>query len=336
MRIWLLGLAAAGTLLLGCGGSDAKKTAADQPRPPAELRKIDVTLDGYKGAQNVGILMAQKRGYFADAGLSVNVVIPATPAEPIEDVLKNIDDLAVAQEPQVVLAGADGKPVVAVASLVSQPTAAMIWLKRSDIRSIADLKGKAVGIPGVPFQEKFLQKMLTGAGLKAGDVKIQTFDYEGIGALIRGDIAALFGASTNLEGVKLEGRGLTPVNRSVRMLGLPAYDELVVVASARLATKQPSLIRHFREAVVKGVTAAIEDPQAAASVILSELERDPELSRKDIEAQLEATLPVLSRSGSISPQRLKELVDWMYRQGWVADKPGSAEILAVGPKAAGS
>ena len=46
----------------------------------------------------------------------------------------DVDDFGVTQQPQVALARKTGHPIVAVGSLISQPTAAMIWLKGSKIR----------------------------------------------------------------------------------------------------------------------------------------------------------------------------------------------------------
>ena len=60
----------------------------------------------------------------------------------------------------MVLERARGAQVVAVGSLISDPTAAMIWLEKSHIGGIADLKGKTIAIPGLPFQKSFLQSIL--------------------------------------------------------------------------------------------------------------------------------------------------------------------------------
>ncbi len=53
-----------------------------------------------------------------------------------------------------------GAPVVAVGSLISEPTAALIWLKESGIQTIADLKNKTIAVPGIPYQEEMLESIL--------------------------------------------------------------------------------------------------------------------------------------------------------------------------------
>ncbi|HSC21158.1 MAG TPA: ABC transporter substrate-binding protein, partial [Solirubrobacterales bacterium] len=172
---------------VGCGGGDAEtEIVHTRAEKPAHLKKMRVTLDGQEGAQSAGIVMAQKRGFFADAGLDVSILSPALPARPVPYVATREDDLGVAQEPQLVLAKEKGTPVVAVGSLIGRPTAAMIWLKSSQIKGIADLKGKTIAIPGVPFQKAFLKSCLARYGLTLADVEVKDVGYNLVSALVKG------------------------------------------------------------------------------------------------------------------------------------------------------
>jgi putative hydroxymethylpyrimidine transport system substrate-binding protein len=291
----IVAIAAAAALLAGCGGG-AREAGADKgsPDPPEEVR---VTLDGIEGAENVGILMALHRGYFKDVGLNVWVGSPIEPNRPVSYVAKGTDDLGVAQQPQVAIAREKGMPIVAVGSVISQPTAAMIWLKDAGIHRLEDLEGKTIAVPGIPYQERFLGAILARAGLKPADVKVRRVGYGLVGALLSGRADAIFGGSANLEGVKLEARGAEPVITPVQHLGIPAYEELVVIARSDLAAGDPRLIRSFMSAVARGTAAATEDPKGAVDAIVEALEANPPPSRKVLEAQVKATLPLLSRSG---------------------------------------
>jgi putative hydroxymethylpyrimidine transport system substrate-binding protein len=179
-------------LLVGCGSQGAADDTGTQSADYRPLRNVTVTLDGHEGPENVGILMAQQRGYFTDARLSVSILTPVLPARPVQYVVTGQDDLGVTQEPQLVLAKSKGAPVIAVGSLVHRPTAAMIWLKRSHIGGIADLKGKTIAIAGVPFQELFLANVLAFGGLTLDDVKVANVGYELVPALVSGRADAIF------------------------------------------------------------------------------------------------------------------------------------------------
>ncbi|HET9199218.1 MAG TPA: aldehyde dehydrogenase family protein [Solirubrobacterales bacterium] len=207
MKGFCLLLAGAALLVVflgvGCGGGDdgpeatTSEPAAETQKPAASKEKfpseLKVTVDGWEGPQTIGILMAEKRGYFKDEGLDVWVGVPATPSRPVAYVADHTDDIGVTQAPAVVAAAEKGRPIVAVGSLVAHPTAAMIWLRSSGIGSIAELKGKTIGIPGVPFQEEFLESALRGAGLNPGDVEIKKVGYDLVTDLLEGRIDAAFG-----------------------------------------------------------------------------------------------------------------------------------------------
>jgi putative hydroxymethylpyrimidine transport system substrate-binding protein len=278
----------------GCGEDGETETAK---LPPPEPKELDITLDGYPSAQNVGILIAEQRGYFEDVGLEIWPRTPQSRLRPLPYVAEGEVDLAISHQPQVELAKEKGTPVAPFGSLIEEPTAAMIWLEGSKIGGIADLKGKTVAITGLSFEMDFLESILARAGLTLDDVKVERADYDLVPALVKGRADAILGSS-NLEGVELESRGLDPLVTPVTALGVPPYDELVLIAQPDLLAEDPRSIRSFIRAVARGTAAAIADPKAAATVIERSIGANPDSSRKVTEAQLEATLPLLSEDPS--------------------------------------
>jgi putative hydroxymethylpyrimidine transport system substrate-binding protein len=326
--LWAVVAAVIVTLIVsGCGGQGEAETGATGSEASRPIRNVTVTLNGYDGPENVGILMAQKMGYFADARLSASILSPVLPARPVQYVVTRQDDLGVVQEPQLVLAKAKKAPVIGVGSLVNRATAAMIWLKKSRIGSIADLKGKTVGIPGVPFQEDFLANVLERNGVAPDDVEVKNVGYGLVPALVDGRVDAIFGGSWNLEGVELESRGLKPVVTRLQSLGFPPYDEFTVIARKDRVAKEPDLIRDFMAAAARGTAAAVADPQAAVEAIEEASLGGPELSRETLEAEVAETLPLLSKSGYMYPQEAILLVDWMHEEGMIENFPTPTQLL---------
>jgi ABC-type nitrate/sulfonate/bicarbonate transport system substrate-binding protein len=324
--ICVVALVVGALFVSGCGGGKgASAQGEDESFQP--FRNVTVTLDGLGGPEDVGILMAQQRGYFTDAKLSVSVLTPILPVRPVQYVVTGQDDLGVTQEPQLVLAKSKGAPVIAVGSLLHRPTAAMIWLKRSHIGGIADLKGKTIAIPGVPFQELFLANVLASAGLTLDDVKVENVGYELVPALVGGRADAIFGGSWNLEGIELEERGLKPVVTRPARLGFPSYNEAMVIARSDLVAKDPRLIQDFMSAVARGTAVAVADPRAAADAIEEAGLGGPKPSRKTLEAELTATLPLLSKGGYMYSEEAIRLVDWMHEQGMIDQFPTPLELL---------
>jgi ABC-type nitrate/sulfonate/bicarbonate transport system substrate-binding protein len=289
---WMLAIAVAVSLLAGCGeGSEAETATNPLPLP---YREVQITLDGIPGPENVGILMAEQRGYFAARNLEVWVRTPVSPLRPIHYVADGEVDFSISHQPQVELAQEKGVPVESVGSLISEPTAAMIWLKKSRIDGIADLKGKTIAIPGLPFQKEFLEKILARAGLTLAEVEVRISGYELVPDLVSGRADAIFGGSWNVEGAELKARGLEPVVTRVQDLGIRPYDELVLIARSDRFTNDPRPLRDFIAAVDRGTAAAIKDPEAAARLIAL---RSGEQKGKALEAKIESTLPLLSGPG---------------------------------------
>jgi putative hydroxymethylpyrimidine transport system substrate-binding protein len=276
---------------------------------------VKVSLNGFEGPEHAGFLMAREIGYFEDVGLNVTTGSPANPSRPVRYVLSGVSGLGVSHMPQIAISVANGKPIVAVGSVIPQPTAAMIWLPKSGIESISDLKGRTVAIPGLPFQEALLRSVLARAGLKLSDVELKLVSYKSVPVLASGKADAVFGGSDNVEGAELRTLGMKPVVTSVQDLGVPRYDELVLFASRELAAKDPQLIRDLLAALSRGTAAAKKNPNRAVEVVENGVEPNPDSTRKGIGLGVEATLPLLSESGEMDPTQAEALIDWMHAEG---------------------
>ncbi len=270
--------------------------------------------------------MATERGDFADSGLKVNPIVAVGPLALTSYVVEGIDDIGVLHEPEVLLAKEAGAPIVILGSLISRPTAAMIWLQKSKIGGIGDLKGKTIGIPGFPFQEKFVGKVLAHGGLTLGDVKVKSVGDELVPELVGGGVDAIFG-QWNLQGAELEARGLKPVITHVKNVGIPAYDEMVLVARADCVSERPQVYRRFMSALARGTAAAVKDPAGVAHVVRAGDESNSETGRKAMRLQIAATLPLLS-SARLSPARARGLINWMHEEGMIQRKVPVAKLFA--------
>lgn len=322
MRGALLITALAAVLLLGgCGGgsdgASSKAETVSELAPTKPPREMSVTLDGHAGPENLGILMADWEGYFEEAGLEVATLSPSSPRRPVMYTADESVDVGISREPEVALAQERGAPVIAIGSLVSEPTAAMIWLPKSQIDGIADLKGKVIGTAGLPVQEQLLGAILASAGLTLADVKLKEVDYDLVSGLAKGRVDAIFGANWNLDGIQLEEMGLDPVVRKVQDLGVPDYDEFVVIARRDRLEKEPQLFRDFMAAVARGTATAIEDPNLAFEVVNEDVESDYSVTPAARKAQVEATLPLLSESGQMDETQAESLVAWMHGKGLI-------------------
>jgi putative hydroxymethylpyrimidine transport system substrate-binding protein len=333
-RRWPLAAAATALLalslgLVACGEKSEEVSAETQP--------FSLTLDFYPNPDHAGIYMAQKLGYFREAGLDVQITAPSDPSSPIKQVAAGRTDLAISYEPEVLLAQDKGLDVLAVGALVNRPLTSMIWLKQSKIKGVGGLRGKTIATAGIPYQDAFLKTILARADLSVSDVKTVNVGFGLLPALVGGSAQAMLGGYQNVEGVDLRTRGKAPVVTPVDKLGVPTYDELVLVGRRQSVEEDPEAIRLFISALARGTAAAVANPKAATKALL---EANHDLDPKLTEAEIKATLPLLDAPtasdkgateppyGTMSPSEWKRFIAWMSENELISGTPAPAEVLS--------
>jgi putative hydroxymethylpyrimidine transport system substrate-binding protein len=301
-----------------------------------EPEKLTLDLDFYPNPDHAGIYMAQEEGFFKEAGLEVAIDSPSDPSAPLKEVAAGRADLAVTYEPELMLAHEKGLDVVAVSALVNRPLTSLMWLKppagdKTGIKSVADLKGKTISYAGIPYQEAFLKTILRRANVPLSSVKPVNVGFGLLPSLISGSADAMLGGYSNVEGVDLRERGKEPVITPVDQLGVPTYDELVIVARRSTLEAEGERIRLFLTALRRGTEAAVKSPKAATEAILA---ANSDLEPKLAEAQVKATLPLLGARaagkpyGWMNPEEWETFAGWMRDERLIDDQPKAAELLS--------
>lgn len=306
----ILALLIAPLLLAACSG---KSEEVDPANP--ERTSVRVALDWYANPDHAGFLVTRDRGFFESAGLDVSLDEPTDPALPIKQVAAGEVDLAISYAPEVLLARERGSDVVAVAAIVDRPLTSMIWLKKSGVKSVRDLKGKTVSTAGIPYQQAYLDSILERAGLAPDAVKRVGVGQGLSASILGGRAAATLGPFWNIEGIDLKLAGKKPVVNPVDRLGIPSYDELVLVANGTRLAEDPQPICLFLAALARGTRDAVERPNLA---IESVIDANPALARdrKTTAAQVEATLPLLEGSQEGEAFGYMSLVEWQQFTNW--------------------
>jgi putative hydroxymethylpyrimidine transport system substrate-binding protein len=326
-RIWAIALAALALAmtLAACGEKSEDTSTAGE--------SFGLTLDFYPNPDHAGIYMAQKLGYFEEAGLDLSIETPSDPAAPIKQVAASRSDLAISYEPEVALAREQGLDVVAIAALVNRPLTSMIWLKSSGIKGVGDLEGKTIATAGIPYQDAFLKTILARVKLTPDDVKAVNVGFGLLPAVLGGSAQAMLGGFSNVEGIDLRERGKAPVVTPVDQLGVPTYDELVLVARRQTLEQDPERFRLFLAALQRGTEAAVAQPNAATKAIT---EANPDLEPKLTAAEVKATLPLLGARtdgqpyGYMDPQEWTTFAGWMRDNGLIDSLPQASELLDDG------
>jgi putative hydroxymethylpyrimidine transport system substrate-binding protein len=308
---------------LGACSEREERTGSSQGAP------LSVMLDFYVNPDHAGLVVAERRGYFEQAGLEVDLRVPSDPSAPLKQVAAGRSDLAISYEPEVLTARSEGLPVKAIAAIVDEPLTSLIWLPESGIVDPVDLSGKTVATAGIPYQDDYLDTILDAAGVPAASVSRVNVGYGLLPALLGGEADAILGGFRNIEGVQLTERGDDPTVLPVDRVGVPTYDELVLVASDETIEERGDDLGLFISALAKGTELAIDDPELATRSVLAAGDGlDPSLTA----AEVEATLPLLEPPenapfGWMNPNEWANFAAWMKAQGLIGELPSVEESL---------
>lgn len=220
--------------------------------------KLTLVLDWYINPDHAPIMVAEQIGAFKAQGLDVKIVPPSDPALPPRLVAAGQADLAITYQPQVHFFADEGLPLVRVGTLINSPLNTVIALDKS-IKTPADLKGKKVGYSVSGIEQATLATMAQHAHIDPQSIKLINVNFQLTSALLAGQVDAVIGGYRNIEALELKLQGKDPQVMNVEDFGVPAYDELVIVANRDEI--HAAKIKKFLVALQEGVTYLRAHPQ---------------------------------------------------------------------------
>jgi ABC-type nitrate/sulfonate/bicarbonate transport system substrate-binding protein len=312
----LVALLSAAALLSACGGDDS------QARPNADATLM---LDFTPNAAHAGIYSALAHGFDDAEGVHLTVRVPGSSTDAVKLLLSGRTQFSVMDIHDLALAGARGRDLVAVMSIVQRPLAAV--LAAPDVKDPRALEGRKVGVTGLPSDDAVLRSIVVGAGGDFGQVERVTIGFNAVPALLGGRVAGAT-AFWNVEGVALRGARPGVHEFRVDAYGAPPYPELVLVTARSTLRDDPALVNATVRALVRGYGVTVHDPDSSLNDLASQVHG---LDRRQLEAQLDVLIPALSppggRIGGLDPQVLARWAAWETRFGIVDTPPDVGRLF---------
>jgi len=221
--------------------------------------KLTLILDWFVNPDHGPIIIAREKGYFKDAGLEIEIIPPADPADPPKLVAAGKADIAVSYQPQLHLQVHAGLPLVRVGTLVATPLNCLLVLADGPIKSVADLAGMKVGFSVADVEEALLGAILKPHGLGMNDVELVNVNWSMSPSLMSKQVDAVIGAFRNFELNQMKIEGVGGRCFYLEEEGLPAYDELIYVANPKGMDKDK--IGRFLAATEKATQFIINHPE---------------------------------------------------------------------------
>jgi putative hydroxymethylpyrimidine transport system substrate-binding protein len=296
--------------------------------PARAAEKVTVMLDWFVNPDHAPLFVALEKGYFADAGLEVELIAPADPNDPPKLVAAGKFDLAVSYQPQLHVQVAAGLPLMRVGTLVATPLNALVVAGDGPVRSLADLKGAKVGFSVGGFEDALLRAMLATAGLSLEDITLVNVNFSLSPSLLSGQVDAVIGAFRNFELNQMDivgapGRAFYPEEH-----GVPPYDELILIAHTD--RRGDAAIAGFVRAIERGVQFLVNHPEESWRLFIKgdRATLDDELNRR----AWRDTLPRFAlRPAALDAGRYAAFAAFLIDQGLIDGAP-AVESYAVEPR----
>ena len=267
----------------------------------AEAATVSVKLPvGYiPNVQFAPLYVAIEKGYYREAGLNVDIDYSM---ENDNAVLLANDTIqfAILSGEQVLLARDQQMPLIYVMAWYQQYPVGIVSKQAANIQSVADLRGKKIGLPGL-YGASYIGAiaLLNSAGLVESDVSLDSIGYNQVELLTadREDAVVVYVAN---EPVQLEALG-----ESINLLKVSDAIDLVsngLVTNEKTLSENPELVKSMIAATLKGIEYTIANPDEAF-----------EISKKYVEN-------LASADQEIQKQVLNESIAL-----WKADQPGFSQ-----------
>lgn len=287
----LLGL---GLVLSACSQPGSSKDAG-------QLVHIKLPLGYIPNIQFAPLYVAIEKGYFKDAGIEIEFDY-SLETDALALVGANQLQFGVVSGEQVLLARAQGLPVVYVAAWYQKYPVAVVSKTSQGIAKPEDLKGKKIGIPGL-FGANYigLDALLFSAGLTEKDVTLDSIGFNQVAALAADQEQAASVYAAN-EPVQLRAQGY-----EVNEILVADYVQLAsngLITNEKTMAENPDLVRRMVSVLLKGLNDTIKNPDQAF-----------EMSKpyvKDLDADAAVQKEVLARSIDL----------------WKTDHPGYSDAQA--------
>ena len=245
---------------LASPSADASAATVKQPLVP-----ITLAMGYIPSVQFAPFYVAQERGYFADEGLSVTYRYGME-----TDLLKLVgtDQLQfmIGSGEEVILGRSQGLPVRYVMRWYREFPVVLFAKAETGIKSVSDLVGKKVGVPGL-FGASYVgwEAIVYASGFDASQASLQSIGFSQASAVSQGQVDAAMDYVVNGPvQLRLAGQQVTVLPVS-DYIDLPSNG---IITNETTIAEHPKLVQALVSAAMRGLADTLADPNAAFEISL--------------------------------------------------------------------
>jgi ABC-type nitrate/sulfonate/bicarbonate transport system substrate-binding protein len=282
-------------------------------------------LEWFLNPDHVPLLLAQAHGWFADAGLEVEIVEPEAHLDAVDAIEAGTLDLAITEPLHLVEDRAAGHAVVGFARFL-HTNGGVMYLTDGDIARPRDMACARIQYPGAPGPggPAIVATMIEADGgtadLDAFTRVNRSFYHTDALADDDADVATL--AFYNFELVEARERGLAADFFALKDWGVPDFCQLVLVTTEPLFEAKRDAFTRFVGVLRRGIDALHQRPGEARMTYMRATETAADDTMTG--AIFDATLPCFTYDFSMTARYYERLGAWMHRRGLIDAPPAPA------------
>ncbi|HNK64700.1 MAG TPA: ABC transporter substrate-binding protein [Anaerolineales bacterium] len=248
--------------LMACGSSQSANEAG-------QVRTLKLPMGYIPNIQYAPFYVAVDKGYFAEEGIAIEFDY-AFETDGMKLVGAGELPFAVASGEQVLLARAQGLPVVYAFAWYQQFPISVIAKSELNIKEPADLRGKKIGLPGL-FGANYIgvEALLFSAGVDPSEVTFDAIGFNQVESFATGKSDVVVGYTAN-EPIVLRSQGM-----EVSELRVADYVQMIangIVTSEATIVNKPDLVGSMTRAFSRGLADTIANPDEAYTISLKYVE----------------------------------------------------------------
>jgi ABC-type nitrate/sulfonate/bicarbonate transport system substrate-binding protein len=239
---------------------------ASSPAPsPATVR---LALDWTPNTDHTGIYVARSKGWYAAAGITLQVLPYSSAATPEVLVAGHQAECGISFQDSLTFAAARGADIVSVMAILQRTASAIGVLADGPIKRPRDLDGKTYGSFAYPNEVPTMKSVIRADG-GTGAFTVATLDSAAYEALYNHQVDFTI-PFTAWEGVEATERGIDLRYFRFADYGFPEFYQVVLACDRTWLERDPDAAKRFIGATAKGFDFAAHDPDAASAILIAE------------------------------------------------------------------
>jgi len=230
---------------------------------------VRVALDWTPNTNHTGIVVAQQLGYFAEEGLSVEIVQPG-PTMSIQLAVSGQCEFAVSMQEYVTMARAQDIPIVSIAAVFPHNTSGFAAPTDLEILEPADFENLRYGGWGSDLESVMIRTVMDLHGGDFATVEMFNLGMLDFVTAIKRGFADFFWIFYGWQGIHAQLQGIDftyiPLTELADVLD---YYTPVIVTSEELVATDPDMVERFVRALARGYIYAALQPDSAANMLLA-------------------------------------------------------------------